>query len=371
MNLSWIQVADPFTQMQEKNMKTSWLITGLIICFVSGAAAYVPTADNPLYYQQGPTPSEQREMDLANAWRQQQQAELTAKKAAELKASQAESLRQTEAKLNALNIEATDKALAATNAEIEVENLKKSFLAAKLQIPTDPWREIYGTQKYAMSADSRFVRFTGQIQESTPNGIRVFGHFGNSSEKPKVEYFVVNFPYHFGAGESVDPTKIYAALEDGNFSYVTEDGYAKFLPKLNYGKPCPRPQNADEVEAKSKQLTQAEESKIKEATITAITNKNDALTAKQALNDFLKKTEDDKKAQIEAQNAPRARALKSNQDEAAKGDPIGLQRMGERYRDGDGVPKDLDKARDYFEKAQKAGNFLVDDELKKLNQKAK
>jgi hypothetical protein len=69
-----------------------------------------------------------------------------------------------------------------------------------------------------------------------------------------------------------------------------------------------------------------------------------------------------------AKKAAQDKALKYNQDQAAKGDPIGLQRMGERYRDGNGVPKDLDKARDYFTQAQKAGNFLVDDELKKLNQ---
>ena len=40
-----------------------------------------------------------------------------------------------------------------------------------------------------------------------------------------------------------------------------------------------------------------------------------------------------------------ARALRVNQDAAAKGDSFGLMRMGERYRDGDGVEKDLSKAR--------------------------
>jgi len=60
--------------------------------------------------------------------------------------------------------------------------------------------------------------------------------------------------------------------------------------------------------------------------------------------------------------------LRLNQDEAAKGDPHGLLRMGERYRDGDGVPKDFDKARDYFIKAIAAGEPSATDELSKLNQ---
>jgi len=42
--------------------------------------------------------------------------------------------------------------------------------------------------------------------------------------------------------------------------------------------------------------------------------------------------------------------------------------MGERYRDGDGVPKDFDKARDYFTKAVAAGEPSAADELSKLNQ---
>jgi TPR repeat protein len=62
------------------------------------------------------------------------------------------------------------------------------------------------------------------------------------------------------------------------------------------------------------------------------------------------------------------KALKYNQELAAKGDPYGLLRMGERYRDGDGVPKDLAKARDYFAKAVAAGSPSAADELSQLKQ---
>jgi TPR repeat protein len=58
--------------------------------------------------------------------------------------------------------------------------------------------------------------------------------------------------------------------------------------------------------------------------------------------------------------------LKTNQEAADKGDLYGLLRMGERYRDGDGVDKDLAKARDFLTKAAAAGSPSAADELKKL-----
>jgi TPR repeat protein len=60
------------------------------------------------------------------------------------------------------------------------------------------------------------------------------------------------------------------------------------------------------------------------------------------------------------------RALKYNQDLADKGDAYGLLRMGERYRDGEGVDKDLKKAREYFTKALAAGSPEAEAELNKL-----
>jgi TPR repeat protein len=62
-------------------------------------------------------------------------------------------------------------------------------------------------------------------------------------------------------------------------------------------------------------------------------------------------------------------ALKVNQDAAAKGDMFGLLRMGERYRDGDGVEKNLGKAREYLQKAADAGSPTAKEELSKLEAK--
>jgi TPR repeat protein len=75
------------------------------------------------------------------------------------------------------------------------------------------------------------------------------------------------------------------------------------------------------------------------------------------------------KAKAEAsKKSGAAAALKSNQDAAAKGDSYGLMRLGERYRDGDGVDKDLAKAKDYLQKAADAGSPTAADELSKLKQ---
>lgn len=69
-----------------------------------------------------------------------------------------------------------------------------------------------------------------------------------------------------------------------------------------------------------------------------------------------------------ANKAAQAKVVIRYQEQADKGDPYGLLRMGEFYRDGNGVPKDLDKAREYLAKASAAGSPDAADELSKLNQ---
>jgi hypothetical protein len=66
--------------------------------------------------------------------------------------------------------------------------------------------------------------------------------------------------------------------------------------------------------------------------------------------------------------ATQDKVLKWHLEQAEKGDSYGLFRMGEHYRDGDGVPRDLDKAREYFTKAVAAGSPSAADALSKLNQ---
>ena len=62
-----------------------------------------------------------------------------------------------------------------------------------------------------------------------------------------------------------------------------------------------------------------------------------------------------------------AATLKFYQERAEKGDAYGQYRMGLRYLKGEGVPKDLDKARDYLSKAAAQGNEDAAAELARLS----
>ena len=74
-------------------------------------------------------------------------------------------------------------------------------------------------------------------------------------------------------------------------------------------------------------------------------------------------------AKVEADRkkaAADAATLKFYQEQAEKGDAYGQYRMGLRYLKGDGVTKDLAKARDYLSKAAAQGNNEAAAELAKL-----
>ncbi len=66
------------------------------------------------------------------------------------------------------------------------------------------------------------------------------------------------------------------------------------------------------------------------------------------------------------------KVLQANKELAARGDTIGLLRMGEYYRDGfrdsDGFHKDPNIARDYFSKAAAKGSPTAADNLKEMDQ---
>jgi TPR repeat protein len=60
------------------------------------------------------------------------------------------------------------------------------------------------------------------------------------------------------------------------------------------------------------------------------------------------------------------KALQYNLDLAKKGNDYGEYRMGQRYRDGEDVPKDMAKAREWFVKAIAHGNLAASNELARL-----
>lgn len=195
--------------------------------------------------------------------------------------------------------------------------------------PHDPWRIIDGTTNYA---DRGWCWFYGKVLEVQPGGIRIEGGYGlgrDVSQYPfQKEFFVRNFPYVAAENETIDLLACYTAKESGVYNYATAIGGSATLRCLDYGKVYTPPPPSPEVVAAAK-------------------------AAGKAKADASKKTAD-------------AAALKSNQAAADKGDAYGLLRMGERYRDGDGVVRDLPTARAYLAKAAAAGSPSAQSALDKL-----
>lgn len=249
-------------------------------------------------------------------------------------------LAEIQTKIDSLNSEVMTKLAEAKSARETIDRLKSQYFTTKNNVK-DPWREVYGDKKYVLPIGAAFIKFSGQIQEAAANGIRVFGQIGESNQ---IEYFVINFPYDFKAGESVDPTKIYVGLQDGTYSYVSEDGYAKTLPKLNYGKPCARPENADAIEqlAEESQVNGAKEmAKVKDDTASA------TQTSLQAAMDEISAV---RKEAAEKTRLAVEESFQYDLTYANKGNLDALRRMSERYRIGDGVEIDTNKAAEYNQK---------------------
>ena len=223
----------------------------------------------------------------------------------------------------------------------------------------DPWRVINGTTNLARGTG--WLEFQGVIMESRPDGAVFRGHYGQvltlpyentraagttsiaTMERsinnqgvhtesvaavnyqvgtdPDADLFIVaNFPYSSRLSAAYQEMM---AFDDGYFTYTNNLRETVTVHTLNYGTPCVKIWTQEELMAEKKS----------------------ADAKKQAVQD---------------------KVLKANEDAAVRGDAYGLLRMGERCRDGDGVPKDLLKAREYLTKAAAAGSSTAADELKQI-----
>jgi len=248
--------------------------------------------------------------------------------------------------------------------------------------PKDPWRLLDG--KIYNAKDQNWFLFTGTVLEVRPNGILVDGDFGEPLEKGfgKRNYFVENFPnetYPLADGESILANMNLVAHMGGKttcqFTNSTIDLRYETVRRLDYGTivnnppadlvqrwqiPILAPVGADQWILDELNTNQLNLSAIK-STILPIKNKYDQ--AKSDINaerdrkiadlpnvyaKVLESRQDETKRQLQAT------VLAQNQQQADEGDPIALMRMGERYRDGDGVEKDLIKSAEYFKKADAA-----------------
>jgi TPR repeat protein len=194
----------------------------------------------------------------------------------------------------------------------------------------DTWRNIAGTTNLARG--SGWYEFQGIPFKNENGGVIFKGDFGivlsvfpyfDQGTQPTYgeKYFMVeNFPY---IPMEDQPFQEMMAHFDGVYTMTNKDGEIVNIPKLDYGTPCEKIYSPEEIAA------------------------------------FKKRIADQKKAIAD-------KILKSNRDLANKGDPYGLERMGERYRDGDDVPKDLTKAKLYLQRAADAGSDKASNELSQL-----
>jgi len=202
--------------------------------------------------------------------------------------------------------------------------------------PKDPYRELYGLRFTLAGVDVKggWVQFEGTVLEVQHNGIRMSGWYtGNyGADGQPAEFFVTNFSYAVAEKEKITidtaMQQFYLAHTAGVYSYNTVAGGSRTLRMLDYGE-------------------------------TWVPTAEDIAAAQRA-------AQAKKEAEKIKADEGKAKALKMNQDAADKGDAYGLYRMGERYRDGDGVEKDLNKARDYLTRAAAAGSSSAQAELDAL-----
>lgn len=230
-------------------------------------------------------------------------------------------------------------------------------------LPTDiedPWRKVEG-RTVLVGADSRFKRGGGKVLQTTGAGVLFLDVLGQNS-------FVKNYPHRYP-----DETMIwFVAMPSDSYSYTDVLGASRTVSGFDYGNPCARPANAGVIEAEALKIKPEEERAIKEAGEQAVAEMSKAQSqleaARKRQQDYLQKLNRPVEDQKQGKETARIKALKWNQEQADKGDSYGLCRMGQRYRDGDGVPKDLTRAREYFTKATAAGSLDAPGELAKLDQ---
>jgi len=230
----------------------------------------------------------------------------------------------------------------------------------------DPWRKV-GDQTVLVGVDIRFKRCGGKVLQTTRDGVLFLDIFGQNC-------FVKNYPHRYP-----DETMIwFVAMPSDSYSYNNVLGASRTVSCFDYGTPCQRPQNAAAIEAEALKFTPKEEREIMESGEQAqseiLKAQSEFEAAKKRKQDYVQEFNQSVKNQNQAVQDAKNKKLKVaqdkilefNQEAADRGDAYGLLRMGERYRDGEGVPKDFEKAKNYLTKSAAAGSQTAADELNQL-----
>ena len=313
-------------------MKTSLLVSGLLVLSVSGALAQhlnsAQIVGGSVLHGSGETPEQFRQLALANELLQEQQARVAAQKTKIQLIYSKDPWRAINGTTNFVGGDGWLEFQGLPQQVLNEGTIFKGKCGAILTVcpVQDSTHQTFsqdalGSQSYAQkrtfsqnaAGNESYSQRTSQSASHVVADTS-FSHLFYGSDI----FLVANFPY-----PSTQPYEGLLAYDSGYYTYTDPNGQVVTVHKLDYGRPCTKLWSPGELaEAKAK-----------------------ADAKKQAVTD---------------------RVLKSNQDLADNGDAYGLLRMGERYRDGEGVTKDLAKAREYLARAAAAGSPTATDDLKKL-----
>jgi hypothetical protein len=244
-------------------------------------------------------------------------------------------------------------------------SVNKAMITARGPMPRDQWRIVDGVTYYICGpgfsdyflskdpvqwesngrkkvfADGWFMS-TGRVVEVQKLGIRVRGYCNYFAEtrghvvdyqngvrafikEPKeMIFFVANYPYPVAENDQIT---MCVAKEAGIYTYNTVSGGSASIHKFDYGSVTSRP-------------------------VAPTPTAEELQSAKAA--DQIKKME------------TKAKLLQSDKEMAEKGDSYHQRRMGERFRDGEGVEKNLTKAHTWLALAAGQGANEAARELHEL-----
>jgi hypothetical protein len=185
----------------------------------------------------------------------------------------------------------------------------------------DLYRVINGeTQR----VDKTWFAVSGQVAQVHPGvGVRIQGSLEGQFQT--TDFLVVNLPFPVADGEVLPPPGYVILVKDaGTYNYSTAGDSTRTIRKYDYGIPwTPPPLTPEQLAAM--------------------------------------KTEAEAKKKIALE-----KVLEHDQSSAAKDEADGLERMAERYWDGNGVETNRIKARIYFMRASEGGNLTASNKLAHL-----
>ncbi len=206
---------------------------------------------------------------------------------------------------------------AAADAQHQADEQAKANLAEaqKYFQPRDPWRVIDGTTNAAKGL--QWKQFAGKVAEVLPEGLLVEGWHGAPMDFQNLaegtNFLLKHFPHPLKAGALLPREMCYVARA------AADDGGRKVL---DYGQPWYPPKVQASAESQERKKSEAE-----------------------------------------------AKVLAWHQELASQGDAYGQYKMGLRYLNGDGVPKDEQAGRDLLAKSAAQGNPDAAAELTRLEVK--